>query len=140
MQGGRLGFQRTECRQLAALVTAEASEAGATVDRVTPNEASGDFWREQVIKAERPTFKWRGGGFAEVRVIDVDLPSPAAIWEASTDNDRIEYPDDAPPLQAGRPYVVEVVQGERASQALFSIDPDLEIGDLLTGRVVAIDR
>ena len=137
--GGRISTETTQCRQVAFLIPEQASEAGATVDRVTPNEATGDFWREQVMKTARPSFTWADKGIVEVRIIDIDRSTPVDIWQGLVAGGRLDWPEDAPALEIGRPYIAVVQGAAGTDSALFSIDAALDVGDdVRTSRVVII--
>jgi hypothetical protein len=140
VDGGRLSRQNTQCQQLALAISEDASEAGAQAERVTPNELTGNFWREQVITTTTPTFSWDDKASMVLRIIDLDQPALADIWRATVSGGKIAYPADAPALLVGWPYLA-VVQGPGGSASqLFSIDPGLEVGEVLTASVVAIGR
>ena len=131
---------KVNCRVAKPIITAEHREAGAAVNRVILFD--GMDWSEQVVKTDRPTLKWNGTqGESQVRVIDVDQPQPAVIWEGRTADSYIVYPRNAAQLKIGMPYRVEVSDpGGQTFAALFSIDPDLEVSDTLLSRVVTVNR
>lgn len=142
VSGGQISAERTpDCESAGIVVTADAREAGATVNRVTPFQA-GD-WREEVTKSDRPTFVWlRGLGKAKVRVVQMDATKPKIIWQRETDASSIVYPQDAPALAPGLPYRVEVIGPDGKPQGVaFMVDPGLDIPSAsLASRVVTLVR
>ena len=144
VDGGKVSMQKVACQGDQIVVAAASgeggAEAGAVVDRVTP--FSGQDWSEWTVKTDRPTFKWTStGGAATVSVIDVDRETPQIVWQTSVNGDRVQYPADAPPLEIGLPYQVNVAMTGRATlEAVFSIDPDLEGPDTALSRVVPVSR
>ncbi len=141
VDGGRLSRQNTQCQQMALVISEDASEAGAQADRVNPNELTGNYWREQVITTLHPTFSWDDKATVTLIIADVDQPEPAPVlWRATVSGGKLIYPEDAPALLVGWPYLA-VVEGPGGSASqLFSIDPGFEVGEVLTASVVAIGR
>lgn len=138
--GGRLQRRNTDCRQMAMIIPQDASEAGAQATRLPPNELDGDFWPEQVITTMFPIFAWDDKAGVQLSVIDVDQPEPAPVWRATVTGGSLIYPENAPGLIVGRAYVA-VAEGPNGTfSQLFSIDPGLEVGEVLTASVVAIGR
>ncbi len=147
VDGGRVSMEKVACQGDQIVVAAASgeggAEAGAAVTRVQKDTPfSGQDWSEWTVKVARPTFKWTStGGAATVSVIDMDQEPPQVIWQASVDGDRVEYPADAPALEIGWPYQVNVAMaGSAALEALFSIDPDLEGPNTALSRVVPVSR
>ena len=146
VDGGKVNMRKVACQsdqiQVAAASGEGGAEAGATVNRVRETPFSGQDWSEWTVKAERPTFKWTStGGAATVSVIDMDQEPPQVIWQTTVDADRVAYPADAPPLEIGWPYQVNVAMaGSAALAAVFSVDPDLEGPDTALSRVVPVGR
>ena len=71
----------------------------------------------------------------------MDRETPQIVWQTSVNGDRVQYPADAPPLEIGLPYQVNVAMtGRAALEAVFSIDPDLEGPDTALSRVVPVSR
>lgn len=147
VDGGKVSMEKVACQGDQIVVAAASgeggAEAGAAVKRAQRNTPfSGQDWSEWTVKVERPTFKWIStGSAATVSVIDMDQEPPQVIWQASVDGDRVEYPTDAPALEIGWPYQVNVAMaGSAALEALFSIDPDLEGPDTALSRVVPVGR
>ncbi|HYC02247.1 MAG TPA: hypothetical protein VED40_03085 [Azospirillaceae bacterium] len=126
------------CEPAKPIVLAEASEAGATVNRVTP--FSGDNWSERAVKSAQPTFKWdKGWGAVTVRVVAMDAAPPATVWQVPATTGWVAYPAGAAALEPGMPYRVDVLRGEQlVGSALFSVAPDLDVPDTLANRVVPV--
>lgn len=139
VSGGKLTTRSTPgCRAANPVILASASEAGATVNRITP--FTGFNWDERALKAGPPVFKWdKALGAATVRVKDMDKAGEPVVWQASVVNEWISYPPAGPALVPGEPYKVEVLNGDRVvASALFSIDPKLDEADTLANRVVPL--
>jgi hypothetical protein len=139
VSGGRLRVRPAgNCRVATPVVAAVATEAGATVNRVSPFVAQN--WFERTVKRDRPVFKWNGVGRAlAVRVVDLDRQPASVVWQATSSAGFVEYPASAPALAVGMPYRVEVVDGAQVLfAAAFSIDPGLEVPDTLANRVVPV--
>jgi hypothetical protein len=137
--GVRTQALRPGCKAPNPIILASASEAGATVSRLTP--FSGVNWDERALHSQEPVFKWEAarGAVSKIRVRDLEKPGEPVIWEAQVDKDWIAYPSDAAKLVTGTPYRVEAVSGERVvAQALFSIDPALDDADTLASRLVPL--
>ncbi len=140
VRGGRVSSKKVPCQGTQMFVTAELSEAGATVNRV--GEEYLDDWSEWTVTAMRPTFKWDQGGqlgASLVSVLDVEADPPRMIWHGQVAGDRLQYPQDAPALEVGWPYKVQVTRPDgREPSAYFSIDPDLELPNLALSGVVPL--
>jgi len=140
--GGAVETERLpDCMTADIIITADAREAGATVNRLdTPFDAAA--WREEVTKSDRPTFVWeRGAGKVKVRVVQLDAAKPKIIWARDTDASSIAYPMDAPALVPGLPYRVEVQGGGGTQGVAFMVDPGLDTAaSSLAGRVVTLVR
>lgn len=137
--GGRMQSRPTTgCRSANPIILASASEAGATVNRITP--FTGVDWDERALKGGPPVFKWdKALGAATVRVKAMEQAGAPVLWQASVSNDWIAYPTSAPPLAPGMPYKAEAVSGDRVvASALFSIDPALDEDSSLANRVVPL--
>ncbi len=134
--GGRITAETTQCQQLALFIPEQASEAGATVDRIDINDSLN--WREQVVNVAQPTFAWHDNDTVLLQIVDADLAVPEVLWQVEAAGGQATYPDDAPALAIGRPYAVRIEGAAGVGEALFSIDPGLEVGEVLTARVVAI--
>jgi hypothetical protein len=137
--GGKMQSRATPgCRSANPIILASASEAGATVNRITP--FTGVDWDERALKGGPPVFKWDVAlGAATVRVKAMDQTGAPVVWQAAVAKEWIAYPPGAPPLTPGAPYKAEVLSGDRVvASALFSIDPALDEGDNLANRVVPL--
>lgn len=138
VEDGQISVKAFPCQGAKIVVTAETSEAGATVNRVTPFD--GQNWSEWTVKTAQPLFKWPASeGKTFVRVFDMDLEAPEMIWQGEAKSSHLTYPASAPKLQIGRPYRVQVSRmGAASIAAIFSIDPDLDIPDSLMSRVIPV--
>ncbi len=137
--GGKLQTKATPgCRTAKPIILASASEAGATVNRITP--FTGANWDERELKSGPPVFKWdKGMGPVTIRVRDMDKDGQPVIWQATSDQDWVAYPAQQPPLARGEPFKVEAVAGDRVvAAALFSINPALDVADSMANRVVPL--
>jgi len=137
--GGRMQAKATPgCRSANPIILASASEAGATVNRITP--FTGVDWDERALKGGPPVFKWdKALGAVTVRVKAVDQAGAPVLWEAAVSKEWIAYPASAPPLTPGAPYKAEVLSGDKVvASALFSIDPALDEDSSLANRVVPL--
>ncbi|MDB5422623.1 MAG: hypothetical protein JWQ29_39, partial [Phenylobacterium sp.] len=139
------GGKRTErttpgCRAARPVILASASEAGATVNRVTPFSTAN--WNERALRSSLPVFKWEQNlEVATVRVKDMDKPGDPVIWQGPAgDRGFVNYPPKTAPLAPGAPYKVEALGagGGVVASALFSIDPLLDVSDSLANRVVPL--
>jgi hypothetical protein len=137
--GGKLTPGETPgCKPATPVILASASEAGATVNRLTP--FSGANWNERTLKSPKPVFKWdKALGPVTVRVKNMDGEGEPVVWTASADKDWIAYPGGAAALAAGTPYKVEAVSADRVvAGALFSIDPNMDVADTTANRLVPL--
>lgn len=137
--GGKLQTKTTPgCRAATPVVLASASEAGATVNRITP--FSNANWNERALKSASPVFKWdKALGAVTLRVKDMDKEGEPVIWQGGSDQDWAAYPAGAVRLAPGEPYKVEALAGDKVvASALFSIDPALDVADSLANRVVPL--
>jgi len=136
--GKRLDKVTPGCRTATPVVLAAASEAGATVNRVTP--FTGVNWSERALKSGPPVFKWdKAVGAVTLRVKDMDKEGEPVLWQASIAKDWAAYPPTATKLQPGMPYKAEALAGDKVvAAALFSIDPALDVADNLASRVVPL--
>jgi hypothetical protein len=138
-----VGGKRTDrvtpgCRAATPVVMASASEAGATVNRVTP--FTGVNWSERALKSGQPVFKWdKAAGAVTLRVKDMDAAGEPVLWQVAVAKDWIAYPPTAAKLAPGMPYKAEALSGDKVvAAALFSIDPALDVADSLATRVVPL--
>ncbi|MEE8350905.1 MAG: hypothetical protein V3R37_01755 [Rhodospirillales bacterium] len=140
VEDGQISVKAFPCQGAKIIVTAETSEAGATVNRVTPFD--GQNWLEWTVKTAQPLFKWPASeGETFVRVFDMDMEAPEMIWQGEAKSSHLTYPASAPKLQIGRPYRVQVSRMDEPIMAtMFSIDPDLDIPDTLMSRVIPVKQ
>jgi hypothetical protein len=136
--GGRMHPKRDpNCKPPTPVIAAAATEAGATVNRVTP--FSNQSWGERIVKRAQPVFRWDGGGRpVTVRVVDLDKAPAAIVWQGQSSGAFVEYPRNAAALVRGMPYRVEVWDGGQMRAAIFSVDVGLDVPDTLANRVIAI--
>lgn len=127
------------CRAAHPIILASASEAGATVNRLTP--FTGANWDERALKSALPVFKWdKGLGVTSLQLKDMDKDGNPVIWQVAVNGqDYVVYPVKTAPLAPGAPYRVEALAGGSVvAGALFSIDPALDVADNLANRVVPL--
>jgi hypothetical protein len=139
--GGKVQPRTTPgCRAARPIILASASEAGATVNRITPFSAGN--WNERALKSVEPVFKWDMAlGAVVIRVKNMDAPGEPVVWQGPATGDWIAYPKTAPRLVAGAPFKVEALAGEKVvASALFSIDPGLDQADTLANRIVPLPK
>lgn len=138
--GGRVQPRQTPgCKSAHPVVLASASEAGATVNRITP--FTGVNWDERTLKGGPPVFKWNASlGATTLRLKDMDKAGEPVLWTVSATGDWAAYPaKGSTPLTPGAPYKVEALSGDKVvASALFSIDPALDVADNLANRVVPL--
>ena len=140
--GGRSQEKITPgCRAAHPVILASASEAGATVNRVTPFTAAN--WDERALKSAQPVFKWDAAlGVSSMQVRDMDQEGSPVVWQAPiAGQEWVAYPPKSAPLAPGAPYKAEAMAGGVVvASALFSIDPGLDVADNLANRVVPLSR
>jgi hypothetical protein len=140
--GGAVRSETFDCRGATPIITAEVGEAGAAVKRVTPFDP--EDWREWTVKARRPIFKWQpesAGELATVSVVYLDSPRLKLVWQGATTEAHVIYPDIAPSLEIGMPYLVQIDRtGVAPVSAVFSVDPWLDLADNAANRLVPIYR
>ena len=137
--GGKLQTKAApNCHPPKPIILASASEAGATVNRITP--FTGVNWDERELKSGPPVFKWdKSFGAVTIRVKDMDKDGQPVIWEAQASQDWVAYPAQQAPLARGAPFKVEAVAGGAVvASALFSINPALDVADNMANRVVPL--
>lgn len=137
--GGKLTERVTPgCRAATPVILASASEAGATVNRVTP--FTGQNWDERALKSSAPVFKWdKALGVVSLRVKDMDKPGEPVVWQVAVTRDWIAYPLAGNRLAPGMPYKAEALTGDKVvAAALFSFDPALDVADSVANRVVPL--
>lgn len=128
------------CRAAKPVILTNASEAGATVNRITP--FTGADWNERAVKSTLPVFKWdQATGVVTLRIKDMDKTGEPVVWQVESAQTWVAYPPTAAKLVVGDPYRAEVVSGGAVvAQALFSIDPALDVADSMANRVVPLSK
>lgn len=130
------------CHAARPVVLASASEAGATVNRITPFSAAN--WDERALKSGQPVFKWDTAlGVTSIQVKDMDKPGQPVIWQGPAPaTGWVAWPPKTAALGPGEPYKVEGLAsgGTVVANALFSIDPALDVADNLANRVVPLSK
>jgi hypothetical protein len=135
VSGGKVDAKQRECDKRRFGATTQTAEAGAAVKRITPLDKAGPS--EFTLKSGKPIFRWQGSGPATVRVAALDKPKPEILWTAQAQKSWIEYPANAPKLQPGVPYMVEIAfPNAPRAVAQFSIDPDLQWAETAMNRTV----
>jgi hypothetical protein len=137
--GGKLQTRATPgCKVAKPIILASASEAGATINRITP--FTGVNWDERELKGGPPVFKWdKALGAVTIRVKDMDKDGQPVVWQATATQDWVAYPTGQAPLTRGEPFKVEAVAGDKVvASALFSINPALDEADSMANRVVPL--
>ena len=124
LEEGRLENRAASCRPLHELLPNLVPAPPPPVPPSTLFDPAR--WREIVINGASPIFRWQApetGDLTKVRVLDLDQPEPAPLWEAETPFSSAVYPVDAPELVEGHPYrvVVELPDGQTLSET-FSVD------------------
>ncbi len=138
VNGGKLTASQPQgCNPPKPVVAASATEAGATVNRVTP--FSGQNWYERAIKSPLPAFRWNYAGPVTIQVVFVDKNPAEIVWQSPTDGEHLDYPASAPALVPGKPYRVDIVgNGAVLHTVTFSIDPGLDVPDTRANRLVDV--
>jgi len=138
--GGEVSTKKVPCQGGKMVVTAETSEAGATVSRVTP--FAGQDWDEYTVTTPNPVFKWPAApGPATLKIVFMDADPPKVVWERRVEGSHLAYPADAPKLEVGFPYQAQMTRADAPMiVTLFSIDPGLDIPDTVMSRVVLLRR
>ena len=141
--GGQVSASTVACKGQKPVIVAAAREAGAGVNRVTPFPA--ERWSEWTVKTDRPVFKWTAaaGESAQttyrVTVIALDQKPPQIVWSGDAKARYLAYAPNAPRLAVGMPYAVKVeAPGGTPIEAVFSIDPNLDIADTPANRGVPV--
>lgn len=142
VSGGELTSEIVDCQGATPVITAELSEAGTAVKRVTPFDP--DDWKEWAVRTPHPIFKWQAGADgapATVTVVYLDSAKLRIVWQGQTADAHMVYPEDALPLETGMPYLVQVDRaGEASLTTVFSVDPWLDVADNAANRIVPIGR
>ena len=129
-RGGASSIEDRPCQTAALALSDEAREAGVAVKRVTPFPE--EEWRELTVATAQPDFIWpktkRGKGEATISLYYLDADPVELIWQGAAPGHYMSYPDDAPALTPGMPYMATVsYDGKTTADAVFSIDPHLEL-------------
>ncbi|MBM3524432.1 MAG: hypothetical protein FJX57_15890 [Alphaproteobacteria bacterium] len=135
VSGGQLNARTMACKGSRPILVAAAREAGGGVNRAFPP----DRWAETSVKNARPIFKWptsAGTGPHRIVVSQLERNPGQVVWTGSARGSYVTYA--GPALTPGLPYLVRVEGG--AGEAVFSIDPNLDIADTPVSRVVVIGR
>ncbi|MEE8247506.1 MAG: hypothetical protein V3S87_09620 [Alphaproteobacteria bacterium] len=131
VSGGAMARETVVCQGAKPIITADATEAGAAVKRVTPFD--GQDWGEYTIRYRRPVFKWepeRRGEPVTVTLIYLDAKPPRIVWQGETSSTYLLYPKEAPKIEIGMPYLVQIANAAgRSVSAVFSVDPWLDVAD-----------
>ena len=139
VEGGTIEKSQAPCEGNQVATTESTQEAAGTAYRVAA--FAGQDWAERTIKSDRPIFKWSAppGSFSAIAVVSLDLDPPTVIWRGVSDKTHLEYPADAPKLEVGVPYEVQVsLPGAPLAKTAFSIDPELEGAETTLSRLVPI--
>jgi hypothetical protein len=140
--GGRLQARATPgCHTARPIILANASEAGATVNRITP--FTGVNWDERTLKSGPPVFKWDKalGAAVTIRVKDMDKDGQPVIWQVASTQNWAAYPSTAAPLTPGEPFKAELLVDDKVvASTLFSIDPTLDVSNSVANRVVPLSK
>lgn len=139
VEGGTVEKSQAPCEGNQVATTESTQEAAGTAYRVAA--FAGQDWAERAIKSDRPIFKWSAppGSFSALAVVSLDLDPPKVIWRGVSDKTHLEYPADAPKLEIGVPYEVQVsFPGAPLARTAFSIDPGLEGAETTLSRLVPI--
>lgn len=153
--GGRVSF-RKQGRKLRKKAQVEVLETPCARDPAPKDKDGKDTfeaaqalspfpqqaWQERLIRSSQPVFQWPMGTQVEgvtLSLLDLDQPVAATIWTSDVSSNHLLYPADAPGLQPGRPYRVDVTYpGGMTRSMTFSIDPGLAIPDTIGNRLVSV--
>ena len=129
------------CARSQVALDADASEAGASVKRVSPFDA--DAWQEAALAVPRPFFKWDPGkdsGPAQLTLYYMDADPIRVVWQGTAKGAYFDYPEDGPAFEVGMPYrMVAMLPGGDVVDGVFSIDPGLDLPHDLVSRLVPLD-
>lgn len=135
--GGQVNARTMACKGNRPVILASAREAGAGVNRAFPPTR----WMETTIRSARPIFKWQSAGgrqaVSRLTITDLEQTPGRVIWSGEARGSYLAYPASAPGFRTGMPYEVKLDGG---ASAVFSIDPQLDIADTPTNRVVFLAR
>ncbi|GJL95068.1 MAG: hypothetical protein DHS20C05_14730 [Hyphococcus sp.] len=139
-KGGTSAKGPRACQTASLALSQEAREAGAAVKRVTPFPE--EEWREVSIAVGTPRFIWpstSGGAAASVSVYLLEADPTELVWQGTTTDNHLSYPEDAPALKPGMPYKATVsYNGKVQSAMVFSYDPGLNLPDSLLTTAVPL--
>ncbi len=141
-KGGTSVKHSRPCRTAKVALSKAAKEAGASVKRVSPFRAEN--WQEWALNTFHPLFKWptdnKRKGPVQVTVYFADADPMHLVWQTSTADTYLTYPEGAPALTIGMPYRVVVKYSKgKSSEAIFSIDPALELPSSPMNRLVPLE-
>ena len=114
------------------MATTQTAEAGAAAKRELG--AGGEI----VLRSAAPIFRCEGPGATNVRVYALNSPMPHLVWSGASDKPWLEHPENAPKLQPLVRYRAEVTHGEAKASVMFSVDPELLLGDSKMNRTIAV--
>ena len=138
-KGGVSNRETRPCQTAALALSETAKEAAAAVKRVSP--FAEEEWREISIAVATPRFIWPDETSAEntasVSIYFLEADPVKHVWQGEATENFLIYPEEAPALETGMPYLVVVsYDGKEARSAVFSVDPDLDMPeDALTTAV-----
>ncbi len=129
-KGGVSNREARPCQTASLALSKEAKEAAAAVKRVSPFD--DEEWREISIATATPRFIWPDETTAEknatISVYFLEAEPAELVWQGAASENTLLYPEDAPSLETGLPYLVTVsVDGEKERSAVFSVDPGLDL-------------
>jgi len=138
--GGVLKVNSIDCQQQHAAITAETSEAGATVKRLFPNM----LIREKSINTIQPYFRLPKDkpGLATVTVYDLEQGGKPRkpIWRKKTEKRFFQYDTNKNRFRRGMPYLAEAVfKDGTTAVGIFSYDPELNLSDRLVAKTILLD-
>jgi hypothetical protein len=124
--GGRIAATQDtkSCKTAEVATTTATAESGAAIERVIAFDPRD--WSEATVSVFQPVFQSPAslGASPHLRILMLDDPQPRLIWEGKVKALPAKYPANAPQLQIGKPYKVELVGADGSTHsATFSIDP-----------------
>ncbi len=135
--GGQISARTMACKGNRPVILASAREAGAGVNRAFPPTR----WMETTVRSSRPIFKWQNTAgkqaASRVTITELEQRPGRVVWSGEARGSYLAYPSTAPGFTPGMPYEVRIDGG---ASAVFSIDPQLDIADTPTNRVVVLAR
>jgi len=131
----------TDCLTADLYVSEEEKEAFESVQALSPFPDTQ--WRERVIKTLTPIFQWPMGNQTNnvtVTVMYLDAIPESVLFEAVSSANYLVYPPDAPSLETGKPYRVDITYpGGDVRSTIFSCDPELGVPDNIANRLVPME-